>query len=240
MEESKNLNWKPTDKRFVAFIDILGFKDLVMRSSHADIYSLLSKLSNHKDTIARIQESKQFSEMYEDVGIYTVSFSDSIALFSKNDSADNFDFFTYSTGWLFARAIENSIPLKGAIAYGEISINKTNQIYFGQAIIDAYLLEEELNYFGIIAHNSIDNFLNNLKEESEQRIRYVETSTPLKCGNISHLNLNWFDLLEAFEKNKNKDDIIAIINQFKTTVSGSPRRYVDNTITIINQIINSA
>ena len=36
-KKEKRTNWIPTDKRFVAFFDILGFKDLVMRTSHSEI-----------------------------------------------------------------------------------------------------------------------------------------------------------------------------------------------------------
>lgn len=44
-------SWSPTSKRFVCFLDIMGFKDLVMRNSHKEIYDLLTKLSKHRDTL---------------------------------------------------------------------------------------------------------------------------------------------------------------------------------------------
>jgi len=50
MTEEKTTNKKPwnlTDKRFVCFLDIMGFKDLVMRNSHDEIYKMLNELSKH-------------------------------------------------------------------------------------------------------------------------------------------------------------------------------------------------
>ena len=44
--ENLKSNWKTTDYRFVAFLDILGFKDSVMRNSHEDIYLKLSNINN--------------------------------------------------------------------------------------------------------------------------------------------------------------------------------------------------
>ena len=45
MDSNKKTKWIPTDKRFVAFLDLLGFKDKVMRSTHEEIYEELHKIS---------------------------------------------------------------------------------------------------------------------------------------------------------------------------------------------------
>lgn len=232
--KKKKTSWKLTDNRFVAFLDILGFKDLVMRSSHDDIYKLLNNISNIRNTIEKVNDIGDKPSILEDAEVYTVSFSDSIVLFSKNDSEENFNMFIHSVNWLFSKSIEKSIPLKGGIAHGEISINKSSQVYFGQPIIDAYLLEEEVNYFGVVAHNSIDSYIhkNNI---NNKRKWWFEDETPLKCGMINHINLNWFKLIKEDNKSS-KDVVIGKINAFKITVSGSPRRYVDNTLKFFNKV----
>ncbi|MEP2937499.1 MAG: hypothetical protein ABJM06_09195 [Gilvibacter sp.] len=229
MEKKKTTNWLPTDKRFVAFIDILGFKDLVMRNSHSHIYELLSEISKLRNRIDNWTDKG--AERFINSELYTVSFSDSIVIFSKSDSVDDFDLFTHGVKWLFAQAIEKSIPMKGALAYGEISLNKSSQIYFGQPIIDAYLLEEEVNYFGLVMHNSIEKYFNENKENSSSNYNLSELRTPLKCGVISHLNLLWFKEKDTdFIKLKNK------IKDFQFNVSGSPRRYIDNTLSLIDKV----
>jgi len=234
--ESSSTSWSNTDKRFVAFLDILGFKDLVMRSTHADIYKLLSSISENTDLINQVQQHKDFKQEFEDSEIYTVSFSDSIIIFSKNDSADSFEFFLFCVGRIFTSAIENGIPIKGSIAYGEISLDKSRQIYFGQPIIDAYLLEEDLNYYGIVAHNSIDEYISESDNELYLNV-FRDIPTPLKCGTINHLNLNWFVRLKGFDDSSDKIDYISqTINRFKLMSSGSPRRYIDNTLQVINRI----
>lgn len=233
MEKEKTTNWLPTDKRFVAFIDILGFKDLVMRNNHLYIYELLTEISKLRNLIDNWKDT--LDGRYSNSELYTVSFSDSIVIFSKSDTVADFDLFTFGIKWLFSGAIEKSIPLKGAIAYGEISLNKSNQIYFGQPIIDAYLLEEEVNYFGIVAHNSVEKYYYNNKEESVSGLILSEINTPLKCGSINHLNLLWFKDLETTDFDSLKEKL----KKFKHNISGSPRRYIDNTLHIINTIQNS-
>lgn len=108
MEQKKKINWKTTDNRFVAFLDILGFKDKVMRNSHEEIYSELNKISTVRRHLEKLVIKNKIG-LYKDIDIYIVSFSDSIVLFSKNDSKDNFDFFTTSLMTIFSNAIKSKI-----------------------------------------------------------------------------------------------------------------------------------
>jgi hypothetical protein len=236
MEGLTKTEWNVTDNRFVAFLDILGFKDLVMRNSHKTIYELLLKISTIKNNIYDAQTKDVVKDNFKDAEVYIVNFSDSIAIFSKNDSEDNFAFFSFTIKFLFAESIKNNVPLKGTVAHGLISLNKTNQIYFGQPIIDAYLLQEEVNYMGIVAHNSIDNYIKEKKLNKRKTTSYIEISTPLKCGNINHLNLNYFEHFQKPNTANSKEQIIETIKSFRTHISGSPRKYIDNTITVIDNI----
>ena len=239
-KKTNRTNWIPTDKRFVAFFDILGFKDLVMRSSHSEIYDKLNDISKTKKWLENLSNESNVQEKIGNGEIYTVSFSDSIVLFSKNDDLENFKFFLVAVRWFFAKAIENNTPMKGGIAHGEISLNKSEQIYFGQAIIDAYLIEEDVNYLGVVADNSIDKFI--ADNESDLDMNYInailfESQTPLKCGKIEHRNVDWFrklSILDELENEKDKTEAIEkTIKAFKMSCSGSPRRYVDNTIEVL-------
>ncbi len=244
MEKSnKKTNWKTTDKRFVAFLDILGFKDKVMRSTHEEIYAELNKISTAKRNLEESVNKDIIQSTFNDVDIYIVSFSDSIVLFSKNDSEDNFNFFTIALIGLFSNAIKNKIAIKGAVAHGLVSLNKSEQIYFGQPIIDAFLLEEDVNFLGILCHNTIDKYLKTSANSDFINATYAFAETPLKYGNINHYFVDYYhylldssqkeDSIESFEKVAN---IINVFNDFYITVSGNPRRYIDNTIRFIKKI----
>jgi len=238
-KQTKKLPWKTTDNRFVAFIDILGFKDKVMRDSHEEIYSQLSKISRTKQYIEEVSNNPIFMRKFGDSDTFIVNFSDSIIVFSKNDSIGNFNFFLEVITYLFSNAINNKIPLKGGISHGKISVNKTEQIYFGQPIIDAYSIEEDVNYLGIVAHNSIDKYISlNIKQlnPSELSVMLFEEKTPLKSGQIEHLNINWFrGLYTTPNKEERINYIKSTLKDFKSTVSGSPRRYIDNTVDIFEK-----
>ena len=238
IEKTEKTNWKPTDNRFVAFLDILGFKDLVMRKSHDEIYQTLNQLSKSKKLIEKAAELKAVG----DAEVYVVSFSDSIVIFSKNDNIENFKYFLLATRWLFTGAFNKQIPIKGGFAHGEISLNKTEQIYFGQPIIDAYLIEEDVNYMGVVAHNSIDEYISKISDKKDiNSINNIlfEEKTPLKCGILTHTNLNWFKIIKEKDKdNFDIEDIKNKINLFKKSSSGSARKYIDNTLLLFEKIEN--
>lgn len=229
-------NWKTTDNRFVCFLDILGFKDLVMRKSHDEIYNSLNEISKTKRLV---EESVKDIESIGDAEVYIVSFSDSIVVFSKNDNLDNFYYFLLAVRWLFTSAFNKNIPMKGGFSHGEVSLNKSEQIYFGQPIIDAYLMEEDVNYMGIAAHSTIDYYVSKLQKLELKKIDPLlfESKTPLKCGQLVHTNINWFPIIK-------KDDIYdpnnvrAKINSFKNSASGNARKYIDNTLDIFERTQN--
>lgn len=232
--EDKKKPWIPTNKRFICFLDIMGFKDMVMRESHAEIYELLVQLSNHRSSL----ENPNLPTKYDSDSLKTVSFSDSIIIFTKDDSIECLELLSVSSSWLFAKAMESGIPLKGAISLGEMSTNITKQIFFGQPLIDAYLLEEDVAFYGIVIHNTVEKFLNNSKSSLFEKI-YFDCLIPLKSGKINHLILDWFSALEDEKENIDiKEVLLKIMRKQREKTSGGPRKYIDNTIDVINQVFN--
>lgn len=235
MEATQSIkkSWGLTNKRFVCFLDIMGFKDRVMRESHESIYKMLEGLSKHRSSL---ENSGSLPERYESDSLKTVSFSDSIIVFTKNDSKECLELFTMATKWLFAKAIESGIPLKGAIAHGEMSVNTSRQIFFGQPLIDAYLLEEEVAFYGIAVHNTVEKILNTYDDTLSGFINYIDCNIPLKTGKTQHYILDWISTLENVDNLSYKELATKLMKKQREITSGSPRRYIDNTIDVINQL----
>lgn len=76
--------------------------------------------------------------------IYTASFSDSVIMFSKDDSERCFELISAAAALLVLESVNNGISLKGGMAHGLITVNKSKQIFFGQPIIDAYEIQEDV------------------------------------------------------------------------------------------------
>lgn len=124
---------KNTAHRFVAFLDIMGFKDRVGRTSHS---RLLAQLTDFNKAITG------YIGKYQNTEIQLAQFSDSIVLFSNDITQKSLKTLAEVTRGIMQTAIKLQIPLKGAIAQGQITCDIPKQLFFGQALIDAYLLEE--------------------------------------------------------------------------------------------------
>ena len=118
---------------------------------------------------------------------------------------------------------EKPIPLKGALAEGDITCDMVKQLFFGQALIDAYLLEENIQYYGIVVHHSAEQSVKNYATEI-----FKNNLVPLKSGKINHYELVWYDGCE---------DVKLGLERIRLSVSDSPRKYVDNTNNIIDEFI---
>ena len=201
-----------TSIRYTAFLDIMGFKDLVARNSHAFIMQKLYKLLDFiADKIST--EDKIFSSI----------FSDSIYFFTKDDKQVTLKKLIEILSEVIKFALSIGLPMKGAIAMGEISIDEEKKLTFGQPLIDAYLIEENIVLYGIVIHNSIEEII---RKNTFQKY-VIDAKIPLKNGSASHYILRWW--------NNDLKDCQQLVNDIRLTVSDSPRRYIDNTLDIMNK-----
>ncbi|MCQ2363951.1 MAG: hypothetical protein MJ051_00150 [Akkermansia sp.] len=207
-----------TCSRFVAFLDILGFKDRVARSTHAQVLNTLQGLQK------KISESM---ESHKEEGLQISLFSDSIVIFSKNDSRKSLISLSNVTLDIMRYAIGEKIPMKGAIAKGKITCDTTKQLFFGQALIDAFQLQESTKYYGVVVHHSAE------EDAKDLPIYFQDTEAYIEGSRIHHYELLWhrFDCIPQKE-------IQNSLSLLRNSVSGEPRKYIDNTMKIIKNGTN--
>ena len=85
-----------------------------------------------------------------------------------------------------------------------------------------------------------NNDILDLQKLSEEYYSLLfEEKTPLKCGLLTHTNLNWFRIIKQIDKkNVDIEDIKEKINIFKKSSSGTARKYIDNTLSLLEKIEN--
>lgn len=209
--------------RFVAFLDIMGFKDLVGRNTHDFVLEKLTEISKLIERIRITNEKEEVKLKYNKAELIPFIFSDSIVIFTNNSTQESVKLLLYACSFILNNSIEIHLPLKGAVAYGEITIDKAKSIFFGQPLIDAYLLQDELKYYGLILHNSVDKCL--YDEKFDLNTHLFRNITPTKSGQIVYNNLKIYD----------KDTSLGNLYKLYNHVSGAPRIYVDNTIDMFNK-----
>ncbi len=159
--------------------------------------------------------------------IHTYIFSDSIVIYSDDDSPDGaYQIFEYSQ-LTISKSLASGTLLKGAIAHGEFTADKKYNIYFGIPLIDAFQLEEEMKVSSIILHHTCEKYIDSLSDPRFEHF-FIDTSTQLKSGKVRQRHLNW--MLEF----KNTDD--RFYQTFYNQASGPARIYIENTKDLISSL----
>jgi hypothetical protein len=214
--------WPTTTNRFVAFIDIMGFKDMIARTSHDKIYEMMKNIELTKTSVTNYNWADKELNL-----VKTTAYSDSIMVYSKDDSSDATYSFLCSVCSLSMDLLKDSIPHKGAIAFGKMTSDWESSIFFGQPLLDAYLLQEELYFYGIIIHGSAEEKIEFHKMKTIFLKNYL---CPLKNSSSNHLV---FDPPTVHgnkpEDELDRESLYNGIKKLRYITSGHLRKYIDNT-----------
>jgi len=219
-------NWKKKSKRFVLFFDIMGFKDMVARNSHGFVEKKLKTLTEHLERIPK--EIKFPNIKIERNQTKPISFSDSILIFSRGNQKRDIDKILMDAHRIQLISLRNQIPIKGAISYGDITVDFEKSIFFGQPIIDAFLLHEELQILSVVIDHNATKRINDFKTDPRTGYNLYTGEVPMRYGKVNHTLLRLSD--------KSITEGITKLNKLYLTVSGKPRIYIDNTLSIYDEL----
>lgn len=133
--------------KYVAFLDILGFRNRIRGLKAEEAKDLIRAFSR---TIFDIFNEKNSNEKNSDSKINGYIVSDSVILYSKDDSKDSLEALIKLTREICEKEfIENSILIRGAIEKGEFDkvpaeerLDLEKGLIVGEAYIKAYLVED--------------------------------------------------------------------------------------------------
>lgn len=189
--------WNNETERMVLILDIMGFKNMISNLSYEEIYLKLYKLFTSFRKLNDLQQ-KYCEDMF-----WVELFSDTIFIISSDCRDITIAMFEMFVSEILSTALTLGIVFKGAFAEGKVIVDKENHICFGQPIIDAYLLEENQEWFGIACHESVKSIkedkINEIEiVDGEQKIVkikpiFVNYNIPLKHGMGNHLSFAWFN-----------------------------------------------
>lgn len=126
------------EERIVAFIDILGFSDLVAHSS-GDIHSLC-RLTSALDEFYNLLWEYEADGMKSSFAF--TQFSDSIVVSALADSSDSFAMIQQLLCGIMTLAFDYGIFVRGGIAKGQLLHDETMLV--GPAMVEAHRLESKV------------------------------------------------------------------------------------------------
>lgn len=202
------------ENRVIAFIDILGFKEIIKESEQDTskielVYSILEYLKALKTSdkwtlqLLEIEEDAQKRGVGNfDVRnrINTTAFSDSIVISVKIDENVNEMVSTLivNLAYVGAMLLEKGILIRGGITIGNI-IHKENGIVFGQGLIDAYILESKnAKYPRLIVSNKLIKRLEYPIKTKKDRYPYHQYIERFEDGCVGFHQIIYYQVLQSW------------------------------------------
>lgn len=185
------------DNKFVAYIDILGFKEMVKNQQAR------RKLASYQQSIYNLWSDFGFQN---ERGINGLAYSDSLTIYSQNDTPESLNKILDFVSKLYVTSLfDHKIMLRGGLAKGEFNVsrvqgfsNLSKNQFFGQAFIDAYLLESNC---GIKGGRLV--FGEDIKQIIEAEDNFVNSITYGNLDSNDVFDYFWVDKSQLLE-NDNK------------------------------------
>ena len=184
------------ENRYIAFIDILGFKNIIKKSEEKN------------NEIEYIEKAINiFKSFTKDSAFVVTQFSDSVVI-STNDSQDDFQRMLKCLLEISIKSIGIWYLLRGGITKGKLI--HTKDYLFGPAMNYAYKLESELAIFPRII---IDE---NLNEDINKQNNYFFTKDFDGIYYLDYLNKKNFINMKNQDIKTHLDSIRDTLNDFNT------------------------
>lgn len=130
--------------RYLLFIDILGFSEIVQTKSTREIYTIID------NALGAFRRWEELNGLFR-----TIYFSDTFIFYQDPKGYSEWAFLDiYAIGGMVLSALlAAGIPARGAISFGEFEVEfdstARHQVYFGKALIEAYKAEQQEKWIGI-------------------------------------------------------------------------------------------
>lgn len=178
--------------RFVAHLDILGMSSIVERDADA-AWELLSDLVAVRDKTNGLE--LEFLDTKERIAvsdaISSVTFSDTILLFTKGNSDTDLRCLIVLVTEIFQLALYKCVPIRAGISLGTFYFNLEKSMYAGPALVDAYKVGESAQWLGITLSSTVQKIASELNMTSGISKVVVPWQLPLKEETkICHV-INW-------------------------------------------------
>lgn len=190
-----------TESGAVTFLDVLGWKGIWQENRMAidSLHSLIIETRRKAEVITN--EYMDRKELRGKQNITSVlSISDTIAIFTSASAEIAIEIHARICSWLLEYALGQSIPLRGAISYGDYSIK--DNIMLGYAVDEAASWHETTDWIGVVISPSAKFQIDSLYLRSIVKNKLIPFKKPVKnldlCVDWSYQDKN--ELLQIIQK----------------------------------------
>jgi hypothetical protein len=156
--------------RWLGYFDLLGTRTLIKSHDHFYVFTVYA---------TAIEEAKKTLACQPAVS--SVWFSDTFLIYTSDDSAQNFAFIDQVSRWfVYFLLTTASIPVRGAISCGDFYADRSRNLYFGPALVEAYEYGEAQDWIGFLLGPSAVTRLNSLGIPAGEHLNYAYWNIPFK------------------------------------------------------------
>ncbi len=199
-----------SQKSYVAYFDMLGFKEAVKRNQEIAWYCI-SEMQRSMEEILRMKIKDTGNNIIIEDRVRSFIFSDSLIFFTlSNEYIDLMSILILSTQ-MFGQSLKYCIPLRGGISYGDFNFNFEKKLFCGLPLVRAFELGECIQWSGvrldtiIVQHCEICKKNNNEFFSSDIQIPWKA-----KLKNNKSVDIHTISWPKIFRKNWTKDPPITV------------------------------
>jgi hypothetical protein len=252
-------------KKYIGFLDILGFKDLVYNNSHDDLVRKFQSVFclNVEVSLSggkfRTVSTKDRDFTVADLNYAKVNstvISDSVIFWTDDDGMQSFINICISIMKLLVSGVFNGFPMRGSISLGDLSViqsiygtvkNNSLQSIVGKGLVEAYILESSQNWVGCVIDNKCISKYQELCETYKNVDDIATLDYLVKSGILCEYNVPFklnkreeFFVVNWLNGNKTPPSQETIIKSFsmhnKLVSNSGVQEKINNTIEFLNYI----
>lgn len=229
--------WLISAERFIAYFDIMGFKKMIKDGNLNDLYTKFSKLI--ETNISANRRSRIAYYIYSDL----------IVVITKDSSQDSLKQLLEASIKITNDIIDFDWGMSGSIAKGRVVYDNKKHIFLGQPVVDAFLMQEEVDFYGItICDSAVEDIKRYIADAEKKKItRHLcgllkEERLHFKSGYYSQYHLRWFDYVynpkgpshPYYIKQRDDNHVVEKLQSMLHVTKGKAKRYIENTLDLLS------
>jgi hypothetical protein len=246
-------------KTYVAFLDILGFKDLVNNNTHDQLTSIYFNLANAVTEIVSTIIKKTSPHTMKKIvsknesNINSIIISDSILFWANGSSNRDFFNILIVVSKLLTKSIFLGLPMRGAITLGPLTTIKLNlqknfdnsiSTFIGKSISKSFELEKKQQWHGcVVDEECINHFqsqLNDTDRSSKSLKDFImgimmNYNVPMKVKSENMHAVKWGEKRKGIDMPVEMIEFAFMANQKKSD-DNSVKEKIKNTVEYFNSL----
>lgn len=216
---------KYNKNRLIAFIDILGFKELIKdEKCKKDIINLLYNFKKEERELGFkeiLHDNQSIYQPIPEISLYSDNIIISLLLDSDSHIASislNVVIMLHYTSKFQIRALEKGIAIRGAISIGEIYYDSNKRIILGNPLVEAISDEQNLaKYPRVIFSKNFEDFC----YKNKLFTREIIPASMILRDHDGLYHINFFHFLFKYSPPKNAKSMKKIKNCIEQNIASS-------------------